>query len=188
MKDRSGEDWTVLGTEKLLDTGLFSIKRRRVVSPRTEQEQEALTLDMADWLSVVALTGDGKLVMVRQFRHGSQTRELELPGGLLDENDESPASGAQRELLEETGYGGGELRSLGKFWSQSAFLSNRLWLFTISNVEKQCQQQLDAGEDIEVELIDPAEIGSRIDSGEIANATSILALTLSQKFTGSTVI
>jgi ADP-ribose diphosphatase len=188
VKDRSGKDWAVMATEPLLDAGLFRAKRQQVISPRTGAEQRVVVIDMADWLSIVPLTTEGKLVMVRQFRHGSHTMELELPGGLLDNNDETPACGAQRELLEETGYGGGKLKSLGKLWPQPAFLSNRIWLFTINNVEKKCEQKLDAGEDIEVVLINPAEIPSRIQTGEIANAMTILALTLSQNFTGSKVI
>ncbi len=125
--------------------------------------------------------------MVRQYRHGSRSIDLELPGGLLDHCDESPAAGVQRELLEETGYGGGDLISLGKLWPQSALLSNRIWVFAMTGVGMQGEQILESGEDIEVVLIKPESIPERIRSDEISNAMTICALALAQKHTGNAI-
>ena len=188
MNKESISDWCVKSSEQLLDTDLLQVKRQQVFSPDTGDEQQILTVDMSDWLTVVALTCEGKLVMVRQFRHGNRQLELELPGGLLDSSDESPASGVQRELLEETGYGGGQLISLAKLWPQPAFLSNRIWFFAMTDVKLLCDQDLDTGEAIDVVLVNPADIPKYIEHGEIGNAMTVSALALAQKHTGYAII
>ncbi len=188
MNKGSIRDWFVKSSEQLLDADLLQVRRQQVLSPDTGDEQQVLTVDMSDWLTVVPLTSEGELVMVRQFRHGNRRLELELPGGLLDSSGESPASGAQRELLEETGYGGGHLISLGELWPQPAFLTNRIWFFAMTGVEWLSDQKLDAGEAIDVVLINPADIPKYIERGEIGNAMTVSALALAQKHTGYAII
>ena len=85
---------------------------------------------------------------------------------------------ARRELEEETGYGGGEMIALGDLYPQPALLSNRAIFFVAKNVENQRQQELDEGEDIEVVLVNPSEIGPMIQEGRIHNAMTVTALML----------
>ncbi len=188
MNKKSISDWSVKSSEQLLDAGFLRVKRQQVFSADAGDEQQVLTVDMCDWLTVVPLTCEGKLVMVRQYRHGNRKLELELPGGLLDSSDASAAAGARRELLEETGYGGGQLIPLTSLWPQPAFLSNRIWIFVISNVELQGDQDLDTGEAIDVVLVKPVDIAEYIKAGQIGNAMTVSALALAQKHTGYAVI
>ncbi len=174
--------WPLIASEPVFDAGLFQVTRDRVRSPRTGGERDFHLLHMADWLLVVPLTTDGKLVLVRQYRHGSRAIGLEVPGGLHDGAGEGPEKGAIREVAEETGYGnGGEpLVFLGELRPQPALLANRAWIYLAEGLRPVAGQNLDAGEDIEVVLVDPREIPERIANGEINNAMTVAALSLAQ--------
>jgi ADP-ribose pyrophosphatase len=168
--------WPLISSQHVSDHGLFQLTKDRAQSPRTGRERDFLVLHMSDWLQVVALTSGGKLVLVRQYRHASRSIGLEVPGGLLDADDPDPASAAARELKEETGYGGGEIQELGSFWPQPALLANRVHFFATRNAQQVSAQEQDAGEDIEIVLIDPLEIEELVNSGQIQNAMTVIAL------------
>src|SRR6185436_10693854 len=97
--------WPKTGSTPLGDFRVFKLRSDRRRSPRTGEEHDFFVLESANWVNVIALTPEGQLVMIEQFRHGSDKVELEIPGGLMDA-DESPVDAAIRELREETGYGG----------------------------------------------------------------------------------
>ncbi|HEX7156200.1 MAG TPA: hypothetical protein VF229_03240, partial [Burkholderiaceae bacterium] len=84
--------WPLLRSQAVFDAGLFSVSRDRARSPRTGGEHDFHVVHMADWLMVVPLTADGRLVLVRQYRHGSRAISLELPGGLHDHGGERARS------------------------------------------------------------------------------------------------
>jgi 8-oxo-dGTP pyrophosphatase MutT (NUDIX family) len=163
------------------DLGLFKVTRDRARSPRTNQERDFWVIHMPDWLQMVALTKQGLVVLVRQYRHASRLSGLEVPGGLLDAQDPDPAQAAARELREETGYAGGEVVSLGSFWPQPALLANRAHFFAARGVELAGEQDQDPGEDLEVVLAPPDEVERLLSRGEIHNAMSVMALGLARR-------
>jgi 8-oxo-dGTP pyrophosphatase MutT (NUDIX family) len=91
-----------------VDFRIFSVRTDRTISPRTGAEHEVYVIETANWVNVIAVTTDERLVMIEQYRHGSATVELEIPGGVMDPRDVSPEAAGVRELREETGYSGGE--------------------------------------------------------------------------------
>jgi 8-oxo-dGTP pyrophosphatase MutT (NUDIX family) len=104
--DTEPPPWTTTHSEILLEDRWIRLRADRL---RTQQGVEIApwyVLDYPDWCVVVALTEDQRLVLVRQWRHGAQSWSLELPGGVIDRTDRDPVAAAQRELQEETGYGG----------------------------------------------------------------------------------
>lgn len=106
-----------------------------------------------DWCNIIPLTKDGKLVMVRQFRVGTEDFSLEFPGGLIDADDPSNASGALRELEEETGFkptADAKVHYLGWVYPNPAILNNRAHSFVVGPVEKSSVQHLDTDEMVEV--------------------------------------
>jgi ADP-ribose pyrophosphatase len=84
------------------------------ISPRTGKEHDFYVLDSVNWVNVIAITPDQQLVMVEQYRHGSNTVELEIPGGMMDAGETDPVATAVRELREETGYAGENARAARK--------------------------------------------------------------------------
>ena len=87
-------------------------------------EKEFIVAHAPDWVNVVAVTPEGKIVLVRQFRFGSNALSLEVPGGVMEEGEDPIAAGV-RELSEETGYGGGKARLLGSVHPNPAIQDNR---------------------------------------------------------------
>jgi 8-oxo-dGTP pyrophosphatase MutT (NUDIX family) len=170
--------WHMIASEPVVDVGLFRVTRDLARSPRTHGQRPFYVVHMADWVMVVPLTADGKLVLVRQYRHGAREAGLEVPGGLHDRAGEQPEQGAARELAEESGYGGGELTLLGRLRPQPALFANRAWIYLARGVAPHAAPAPDPGEDLEVVLLDPREVPSRIAAGEISNAMTVAALAL----------
>lgn len=168
--------WPLLKSTEIFDAGLFRVAKDSARSPRTGLELDHLVLHMPDFALTVAVTGNRELVLVRQYRHGARAVSLEVPGGLLDIANETPLQGAARELLEETGYGGGRWRILGELRPQPAMQANRAWIFLASGVELQACAEPDAGEDIEVELLPVSGISACIADGAIDNALTVAAI------------
>ncbi|BEQ13816.1 NUDIX hydrolase [Desulfoferula mesophila] len=173
--------WPLLSSQPVAEVGLFSVTRDRALSPRTDQERDFYVVHMPDWLQIVALTSQGRLIMVRQYRHASRRIGLEVPGGLLDATDPDPVAAALRELKEETGYAGGETRDLGSYWPQPALLANRVHFVAATGMVPTGAQEQDAGEDIEVVLVAPDELERLLADGEIHNAMSVMALGLASQ-------
>src|SRR5467141_1989803 len=116
--------WKKLGSKPLGDFRIFTLRADRAISPRTGHEHEFFVIDCVNWVNVIALTPDRQLVMVEQYRHGSNTMELEIPGGMMDAADSDPLATGFRELREETGYEGNNARVIGKVFPNPVIISN----------------------------------------------------------------
>jgi ADP-ribose pyrophosphatase len=143
-------------------------------SPRTGAERPVSVLEAGDWTNVVALTPDDRVILVRQFRHGTRDFTLEIPGGMVDKG-ETPAQAAARELREETGYAGDGPVHLGIVTPNPAILDNRCHTYLFENCRRIGEPELDQGEDIEVLTHCLADIPTLIQSGGIDHALVICA-------------
>lgn len=158
------------------DLRIFSVRWDEKISPRTGQTHEFVVLDGPDWVNVVALTPDRQIVMVEQYRHGTDTVELEIPGGLLDGAHETPVDAAVRELREETGYEGQNPRVLCEALPNPAFLSNRCFTVLLENCRPRHPVNWDHGEDLLTRLVPVSELTGLIQSGKIRHSIIIAAL------------
>lgn len=136
---------------------------------------DATIFEFRSWANIVALTRHGEVVLVRQYRHGVNEVLLEFPGGVI-EDEEDPKVGAARELLEETGYKAAELIEIGNIYPNPALQTNTLHCYLALNVEKISEQNLDAGEDIEVQLMPLNELIEVAKRGEFSHALMIAVL------------
>ncbi len=167
--------WEILNRKTLHDFKFMQIEVKEVRSPRTGKPMDAMALHFPDWVVVLALTAAEEVIMVSQYRHGTEEIHLELPGGLLDPEDSSPLRAAQRELLEETGHGSQDLQIIGECFPQPAILSSKCFICLAMDAEFQQAQTLDEGEDLEVVKIPVADIPSKIQNKEIDNGMTALA-------------
>ncbi|HEY9171694.1 MAG TPA: NUDIX hydrolase [Verrucomicrobiae bacterium] len=170
------QPWPKLGTTALGDFKVFSLRKELKRSPRTGQPHEFFVLDAVDWVNIVALTPDNQLVLVEQFRHGSETVELEIPGGIMDAHDASPVATAVRELREETGYEGEHARVIGQVFPNAAILSNRCYTVLVENCRLTHPVQFDHGEDIVTKLAPADTIPGLIAAGKIRHCIVVAAL------------
>src|SRR6185295_5352239 len=105
--------WKKVGSRPLGNFRIFTLREDRKVSPRTNEEHGFYVIDSVNWVNIIAVTPDDQLVMVEQYRHGSNTVELETPGGMMDPHESDPVGTGVRELREESGYVGESARALG---------------------------------------------------------------------------
>jgi thioredoxin type arsenate reductase len=170
----SPEKWDRTSAEEIDQYGVFRIRRYLARSPRTGKNREVSVVDTADWVNVIGVTPDDRIVLVRQYRHGTDRVSLEIPGGIVDAG-ESPADAAVRELREETGYAGSPPSHLGTVEPNPAILSNRCHTYVIRDCRPAGEQRLDPGEDIEVTTLPRSEVAAAVADGRIAHALVICA-------------
>lgn len=132
-----------------------------------------------DFVHVLPVLTDGRLLLVRQWRHGAASFSLELPGGVLDAG-ETPEEGARRELLEECGATGPDWTPLTRFFPNPARQNNRFHAFIVRGVERIADQQLDETEELELHALTVAEVDAAIASGEFNQGNHIAAYLLAR--------
>ena len=167
--------WKKTGSKPLGDFRVFKLRADRSISPRTGKEHEFFVLDCANWVNVIALTPENQLVMVEQFRHGSNTVELEIPGGVMD-TGESPVQSALRELREETGYEGENARVLGTITPNPALMSNTCFTVIVENCRRLHPVEFDHGEDLLTRLVPADELIRLVAEGKIMHSLVVVAL------------
>jgi 8-oxo-dGTP pyrophosphatase MutT (NUDIX family) len=168
--------WKKIRSTPIGDFRIFKLRSDVKLSPRTGKEHDFYVLDSVDWVNVIALTPDQKLVMIEQFRHGSNTVELEIPGGMMDPGETDPVAAAVRELREETGYEGENARILGRIWSNPAILSNKTFTVLVENCRLKHEVEWDHGEDLATRLVPAAEIPKLVADEKIGHSLVVDAL------------
>ena len=156
---------------------VFSVRTDTAISPRTGAEHDFHIIESRDWVNIIPLTSDHRVVMVRQYRHGSRTVTLEIPGGLFDSGD-TPEEAAARELLEETGYRAERWIKIGVANPNPAIFSNRCYTFLAQDIQRVSDLTPDQTEDIEVVLIPLMDIPDLIRTGKIDHAIVIAAFSI----------
>ena len=168
--------WFIEKSEPGPDLKLFEARFDFIKNPRNGITEKKIILSGGNAVNIIALTSANEIVLVRQYRFGTASYTLELPGGLVDP-DESLVKAAERELEEETGYTCGEkLIPLGKIGQNPVFMDSYVHHFLALDVKLTKQQTLDAGENIEVILMPIEELKFRWQKGEIEHPHSVNAL------------
>jgi 8-oxo-dGTP pyrophosphatase MutT (NUDIX family) len=168
--------WQKLGSKPVGDFRIFTVRSDEKISPRTGAKHDFYVIDCVDWVNVLALTPNRELVMVEQYRHGSNTVELEIPGGIMDASEASPLETGVRELREETGYEGECARILGNVFANPAIMSNTSYVVLVENSTLKHALQWDSGEDLLTRLVPIDEIPGLVASGRIRHPLVIVAL------------
>ncbi len=167
--------WHILDSRKAANYKIFSIREEKAKNPRNGAVRDIVVLDFPEWISVIPITPEGEVVMVRQYRHGVREILLEIPGGLMDPQDPDPETAAKRELQEETGYTSDAVTLIGSLYPQPAVQSNRYHIFLAENALKTSETNFDEGEDLETVLVPLKKIPGMIRSGEIRHAMVVTA-------------
>jgi ADP-ribose pyrophosphatase len=183
-EDRAPEPWERVEVRQLAEYEMFGVREDHSRSPRDGRIHTFHVAESPGGVVVIALTEAGQVVMVEQFRHGPRRVGLELPSGVVDEG-EAPAEAAARELREETGYAGGRAELLGTIELNPSWQSTRVHVALVRGARLAGETDPDAGEDLRVRLISPAELGRRVRQGEVDAGATLAALALWQLLPGS---
>lgn len=125
---------------------------------------------------VVALTGSGDVLLVRQMREAVREALLEIPAGILDKEGEDAADCAARELLEETGHRAASIEPLATIYTSPGFADERIQLFGAQVADGDPEGK---GEDgVEVVRMPLAAAVAEIERGAIKDAKSVAGLLL----------
>lgn len=170
------QPWPLLASQDLGDFRVFRLRRDEKRSPRTGLAHQFYVLDCDDWVNVVALTPDHQIILVEQFRHGTNTVELEVPGGIQDAQDASPLATAVRELREETGYAGDKVTALARIAPNPAIMSNAGHIVLIENCRWVRDPTPDSGEDLRTRLVALEEVNGLVRTGAIRHSIVLAAL------------
>lgn len=169
--------WKKLGARPLTQTRIFSVESVDFQHPAHAAPRDFFLIHAPDWVNVIALTPRHELVLVRQFRFGTNDLSLEIPGGVM-EAGEDPVATAQRELQEETGFVGPSARLLGSVHPNPAIQTNRCHLVLVADAERRAELTWDPNEEFEILTLPVEDVYQRAYRGEITHALVLDALLL----------
>jgi ADP-ribose pyrophosphatase len=171
------DTWERLGGERLLETPYFALRSDRLRLPGGAVKDPYYVVERPDAAIIFPLTGGGEVILVRQYRPPLERMELGLPAGLVEEG-EGPAAAARRELLEETGYSGGEWEPLGALASSPSLKDNWAYLFLARGVAEMASPDPDEHELVETVKVPVGELRDLIRGGEIVSSSGVAAIML----------
>ena len=168
------DDWSLLGSETLRDYSILRLREDKYRFNPTGREIDFAICDSPDWVLVIPVTTDNKVVFVKQFRPGVRESVLEIPGGVM-EAEESPVEAAGRELREETGYVAQRVEISTSLWPNPALNTARFHVALAWDCSLSAAPNPDPCEQIEVELRPLMAVDEMIRSGELKHALCIAA-------------
>lgn len=170
------QTWDVLDSSYIERKEWFTVRLDRVRLPNGHEIAEYWVSEYRPWVNVVAVTPDDQLVLIRQYRHGLGTVHFEIPAGTTDPGERDLLAATQRELTEETGYGGGRWSLLMTLSANPALQNNLTYTFLAEGVTPVVAARPESSEDLRVHLIPVAELQALIDGGGFIQALHIAPL------------
>lgn len=164
--------WKVLESTYLHKEPWLTIRKDKCQLPNGNIVPSFYVNEYPDWVNAFAITKEGKVVMVKQYRHGINSIETELPGGVVEEG-ESLQEGVEREVLEETGYSFEKVEYLGKICANPSTTNNFMHMFLATGGEKVAEQNLDDSEEVDVLLMSIDEVKSLVKENKIMQSLHV---------------
>ncbi len=173
--DPAPASWSILSDVVHASCGPFSIRRRSCQRESDQREGTFYTIEVADWVCVIALTPADKLLLVRQFRFGVHDFTWELPAGLIDPG-ESVQEAAIRELEEETGYRGMAGETVAVLHPNPALQANRCHFVMVRQAEPTGCKGGDPNEETQVLELERSAYRDWVYTGKVSHALAVAAL------------
>lgn len=163
--------WTLLERSYIFQRPPWlTLRQDHLRLPSGREIPEYWISEFPPWVNVVAVTATDHVVLVRQYRPGLGEIYFEIPAGVVDETDANPEAAARRELLEETGYGGGRWSSLLTLSANPALQNNLTYSFLAEGVEPVAAPAHEATEDLRVHVVALGDLPRLLDTGEVVQA------------------
>jgi ADP-ribose pyrophosphatase len=142
--------WDIVRSRYIVDDRWLKLRADDCLTSSGKSVSPYYVLEYPPWVSVVALTPDKDIVVIKQYRHGIRQFILEIPGGAVEEEDDSIVAAARRELKEETGYQAGEFTEVGNISANPVNHTNDIYFFLAFNARKVSEPTPEFTEQIEV--------------------------------------
>lgn len=175
MKEKE-KAWETISSKYIFRRPWLTVRCEHFMLPNGNQIPEYYILEYPDWVNTIAITREGKFVMIRQYRPALGRTSYELCAGVCDPEDSSPLEAAQRELWEETGYGKGTWRKYMILSANPSTHTNLTHCFLATDVEPIDHQHLEATEDISIHLFTREEVRKLLNDNEIMQALNAAPL------------
>jgi ADP-ribose pyrophosphatase len=173
MKDLK---WKTLKSEYLFKDLWFTVRTDTCERPDGKIVTPYYVYEFPTWVNAVAITKEGKIILERQYRHGSGEVGWEIPGGCVDDTDATFQDAAARELLEETGYVFDKYEYLGKTSSNPSTNNNWMHMYLATGGTLVQKQELDDNEEIEVHLFSMEEVKELINTNQFTQSMHVTTL------------
>lgn len=162
--------WKTLEKNYIIQRPWLTVRCDKVELPNGTVIPDYYVIEYPTWVNTIAVTEDGKMIMIRQYRYALGVYKYELCAGTMDETDASPLETAQRELMEETGFGGGTWQEFMTLSPNPTSMNNLCHTFLATGVKKTGKQHLDDTEDLTCELLDSDTVYDLLQRGEIVQS------------------
>lgn len=170
--------WPRVASRKIIKISQWmDVMAREVEFAQGEAAQIYYAVSQLDYLAILAVTPDGRIPIVRQYRPAVEAFTWELPAGLL-ERGENMEEGSSRELLEETGYPAKKVQIMGSAAACTGRLNNQIHSLFIETGEQVADFKPEPG--LTVALKTPAELAAMIHAGEFAQQLHLGTLMLAE--------
>lgn len=170
------KDWEKVKESPKGEFRVFSVAEATFVNPYNRKNVHAFLIDCERWVNIIATTKAGEMVLIKQFRFGSNRVELEIPGGIV-EKGEDPALAAARELREETGFEGDEPELIGRVNPNPALHHHWCYTYWIKDAEKKGEPQFDGPNEKCDVVIEPVpRVKKMVEDGTITHGLVIDAI------------
>jgi ADP-ribose pyrophosphatase len=165
--------WKLLSSELLFNDPWFKVRKETCETPKGKIVTPYYVYDFPTWVGAVPVTADGKIIMIKQYRHAYGDVCIEIPGGCVDDTDDTNEAAIARELLEETGYSFSNYQYLGKISPNPSTNSNLLHMYLATGGKKVAAQSLDENEEIEIVLLSINELKQLLRENKIVQAMHV---------------
>lgn len=167
--------WQKLSTRYLVREKWATLRVDTCKLQNGEVKDDYYVLEYPNWVNAIALTTEGKLILVRQYRHAADIISLEVPGGVID-GDEAPETAVRRELLEETGYTFESSELIATLYPNPATANNVTYTYLLTGGRKTHEQHLDEHEILNVEEYTIEEVKQLLKDNKIDQSLHASAL------------
>jgi len=166
--------WELVKSESFAKLRVYEVVHEERRNPRDGRQHSFCVQRSRDWVTVIPVTVDNEIVLVRQFRPGTGDVTWEFPGGVV-ESGEPPLSAVVRELEEESGFKPGEVMKVATLRPNPALIGNAMHVFLAKGCSPEGTRNFDDSEDLDTWAATPAEVDRMVDEGTMDHALMVAA-------------
>jgi len=169
-------EWKHVSSKYIHHEKWFNLRADKVIKSDGSFMEPYYVFEFSNWVNVLPITTDGKVILVKQYRYALGVWSIEVPGGIMDPHETEPTEAAKRELLEETGYSCKHIEEVAVVAPNPATQSNKLYCYLATGCELTHEQSFDDNEEIELVLVTIDELKAMLRKNEIVQSLHVSSI------------